>query len=151
MHLEEWGANAGVANAASHLLKKAGDLFGHTFSRATHNGVKHFLAKIGATSMKAIGAAVAVITELLFTSYQLATWKGKLKDKVKESLDKWEEQTFETVKEDLVKLREENIDTIRKIADDIAHSFDSEKPEDIDKCKEDYLYAKKIGKEIGIE
>ena len=145
------GANAGVANAASHLLKKAGDLFGHTFSRATHNGVKHFLAKIGATSMKAIGAAVAVITELLFTSYQLATWKGKLKDKVKESLDKWEEQTFETVKEDLVKLREENIDTIRKIADDIAHSFDSEKPEDIDKCKEDYLYAKKIGKEIGIE
>ena len=49
------GANAGVANAASHLLKKAGDLFGHTFSRATHNGVKHFLAKIGATSMKDMG------------------------------------------------------------------------------------------------
>ena len=49
------------------------------------------------------------------------------------------------------KIQEKLGDEAGKIADDIAHSFDSEKPEDIDKCKEDYLYAKKIGKEIGIE
>lgn len=145
------GANAGVANAASHLLKKVGDLFGHTFSRTTHNSVKHFLSKIGATSMKAIGIAVAVVTELLFTLYELTTWKGKLKRKIAEGLDKWREETLGIVLEDLAKLREENVDTIRSIADDIAHTFDDVKADDIEKCQEQYIYAQQIGKSIGIK
>lgn len=144
------GANAGVANAASHLLKKAGDLFGHTFSRATHNGVKHFLAKIGATSMKAVGATVAVVTEILFAVYELTTWKRKLKSKVSTGLDKWQEDTIDIVKEDLEKLRESNIETIRGIANDLAHTFDDIKSENIKECTEQYIYAKEIGKKIGI-
>ncbi|MCF0194161.1 MAG: dynamin family protein [Bacteroidaceae bacterium] len=145
------GANAGVANVASHLLKKAGDLFGHTFSRATHNGVKHFLSKIGATSMKAVGAAIAVVTELLFVAYQLATWKGTLKNKISKALVKWEDETCVTVIEDLNKLKEENINTIRQIADKIAHTFDDVKAENIDECYEHYQYAQKLGKELNIE
>ena len=101
--------------------------------------------------MKTVGATVAVITEFAFTAYDLATWKGKLSGKIKESLDQWQKRTYDEVKEDLKKLREENEITIRKIANDIAHSFDSEKPKDIEKCQEEYLYAKKIGIEIGIE
>lgn len=145
------GANAGIANAASHLLKKVGDLFGHTFSRATHNGLKHFLSKIGATSMKAVGSAVAVVTELLFVAYQLAIWKHDLRKKVSEGLDKWQVETCTMVIEDLAKLREENIETIRIIADDIAHKFDEEKPDNIDESVDHYKYAKKIAKEIGLE
>lgn len=145
------GANAGIANAASHLLKKAGDLFGHTFSRSTHNAVKHFLSKIGATSMKAVGVAVAVVAEILFISYELATWKYKLKNKVSDGLKKWEKETIDMVKVDLVKLREENIETIRCIADDIAHTFDDVKPENIDECADQYNYAQQIGKQLGIK
>lgn len=145
------GANAGVANAASHLLKKAGDLFCHTFSRATHNSVKHFLSKIGATSMKAVGVAVAVVAELLFLVYELATWKSKLKSKISKGLDKWQEETLDTVKDDLFKLRKENIDTIRTIADDIAHTFDDVKADNIDECQKHYMYAKEIGLSIGIK
>lgn len=145
------GANAGVANAASHLLKKAGDLFGHTFSRSTHNGVKHFLSKIGATSMKTVGAAIAVVTELIFMGYDLVTWKGKLRSKVSEGLDKWKDETLGIVLNDLSKLKEENIDTIRTIADNIAHSFDDEKADNIDECYEHYIYAQGIGKSIGIK
>lgn len=145
------GANAGVANAASHLLKKAGDLFGHTFSRSTHNATKHFLAKIGATSMKAVGMAVAVVTELLFLAYELSTWKRKLRNKIQEALDKWQSETIDIVITDLAKQREENIQTIRKIADDIAHSFDDVKPENIDECTEHYIYAQELGKKLGIK
>lgn len=145
------GANAGVANAASHLLKKAGDLFDHTFSRATHNSVKHFLAKIGATSMKAVGAAIAVVTELLFIAYQLATWKWSFKKKISKALEKWQEETYSTVIKDLNTLKEENIETIRRIADDIAHTFNEEKPQNIDECYEQYLYAQKLGKELNME
>lgn len=144
------GANAGVANAASHLLKKSGDLFGHTFSRATHNGVKQFLSKIGATSMKAVGVIVSVVTEILLVVYDLSTWKRKLKDRVSEGLDEWYGDTIEDVKEDLEKLRESNIETIREIADDIAHTFDDIKPENIEVCTEQYVYAKEIGNKIGI-
>lgn len=145
------GANAGVANAASHLLKKTGDLFGHTFSRATHNGVKHFMSKIGATSMKAVGAAIAVVAELLFIAYELATWKMRLKNKTSEGLKQWLAETSSIVIDDLAKLREDNINTIKTIADNIAHTFDEEKPDNIDVCYEQYLYAKRIGKELGIE
>ncbi|MGM9797038.1 MAG: dynamin family protein [Parabacteroides sp.] len=145
------GANAGIANAASHLLKKAGDLFGHTFTRATHNGLKHFMAKIGATSMKAVGAAVAVLTEILFLIYDFSTWRGKMKDKIKEGLDKWKEETIGIVIEDLHKLREENITAIKQIANSYREAFDKERPTDLDKCFEQYEYAKEIGKQIGIE
>lgn len=145
------GANAGVANAASHLLKKAGDLFGHTFSRSTHNGVKHFLKKIGATSMKAVGVAVAVVAEILFTAYELATWKRKLKGKVSDGLRKWQEETIAMVTKDIEKLKEENIETIRKIANDIEHTFDDDKSENIDVCTDHYIYAQQIGEKIGIK
>lgn len=145
------GANAGVANAASHLLKKVGDLFGHTFSRSTHNGVKHFLSKIGATSMKAVGMAVAVVAEILFVVYDLAIWKHKLKSKVSEGLKKWQKETLDVVTKDLAKLREENIQTIRKIADDIAHTFDDVKSENIGECTDHYIYALQIGKKLGIK
>lgn len=145
------GANAGIANATSHLLKKAGDLFGHTFSRATHNNVKHFLSKIGATSMKAVAAAVAVVTELLFVAYELATWKKKLKNKVAAGLEKWQKDTIDIVIDDLHKLREENIETIRTIAEDIAHTFDDVKADDVDECFEQYIYAKELGEKLGIK
>ena len=145
------GANAGIANAASHLLKKTGDLFGHTFSRGTHNALKHYLSKIGATSMKAVGSATAVVTELLFAAYELTTWKIKLRKKIGKGLDKWQDETCKIVIEDLAKLREENIQTIIKIADQFAHSFEEEKPANIDKCIEEYNYAKSIAKRIGIE
>lgn len=142
------GANAGVANAASHLLKKAGDWFGHTFSRSTHNGVKHFLSKIGATSMKTVGAAIAVIVELLFMTYELATWKGKAKKKVSESLKKWEAETLPTIIDDLQKLRKQNVETVSKIAYDIETSFGDVKPKDVDKCIADYELSKQIGREL---
>jgi len=145
------GANAGVANAASHLLKKAGDLFGHTFSRSTHNGVKQFLSKIGATSMKAVGIAIAVVTEILFVVYELATWKSKLKGKISDGLIQWQEETLDMVTTDLVKLREENIETIRNIANDIEHTFDDVKSENIDECTDHYIYAQQIGKKLGIK
>lgn len=145
------GANAGIANAASHLLKEAGDLFGHTFSRTTHNGLKHFLAKIGATSMKAVGVAVVVIAELCFVLYGLATWKGQLKKKISDGLKEWKKDTVPTIIEDLSKLREENIDTVRNIANDIANIFEDVKCDDIDECTENYHYAQQIGKKIGIK
>lgn len=145
------GANAGIANAASHLLKQAGDLFGHVFSKGTHNGLKHFLSKIGATSMKAIGAAIAVVTELLFLVYDLATWKKTLCKGVNKGLNKWKDETNKVVIDDLLKLCDENKKTISSIADDFAHMFDDEQPTDIDKCREEYEFAVTIGKQIGIE
>lgn len=145
------GANAGVANAVSHLLKKVGDLLGHTFSRSTHNGIKHFLAKIGATSMKAVGVAIAVVAEILFIAYKLATWKRKLKGKITDALKQWQDETLSIVTTDLAKLREENIETIKNIANDIKHTFDDVKSENIDECTDYYIYAQQIGKKLGIK
>lgn len=111
------GANAGIANAASHILKEVGDLFGKTFSRETHNALKHTLSKIGATSMKAVGAAIAVVTEVLFMVYDLSTWKWKLKKKIGKGLDKWNVNTTPSVINDLDKLQDVNIRTVNDIAD----------------------------------
>lgn len=140
------GANAGIANAASHLLKKAGDLVGHTFSRSTHNGVKHVLSKVGATSMKAVGVAVAVLIELAFDLYDIATWQGRLKKNTCKAIGKWKEETLPTVVKDIRKLKEENIQTIRDIADEML--AEAEPVVSSGKGMADYEMSKRIGKEL---
>lgn len=142
------GANAGIANAASHLLKKAGDLFNHTFSRATHNGLKQTLSKIGATSMKAIGVAIAIIVEIGFLAWELSTWKNSLRKSVRQGLDAWEKECVPEVIEDVNKLRDENIDAVKNIASEIENTFEKEKPIDIESCQKHYQLAKEIGNSI---
>ena len=94
---------------------------------------------------------MAVVAEILFALYELATWKDKLRSKISSGLKKWQKETLDTVVEDLSKLREENIDTIRNIANDIANTFEDVKCEDIDECTENYHYAQQIGKKMGIK
>lgn len=120
------GANAGVANAASHILKKVGDFFGKTFSRETHNALKHTLAKIGATSMKRVGGAIAVLMELLMVGIDLSTWKMIARSKVKSAMDKWEKDTVPSVVNDLLELEKENISTLEEISKNYLNYFDDE-------------------------
>jgi len=143
------GAGAGVANAASHGLKKVGDLFGKTFSRSTHNSLKHFLSKIGATSAKAVGAAVAVFIELLIIAIDLATWKMKLRKKVRESVGKWKSEALPQVLRDIDKLEEENIETMYEIARDFERSYDETKPTDVEECYKQVELSRSIGKKLG--
>lgn len=109
------GAGGGIANAASHGLKVIGKWFGHTFSRSTHNAVKHALSKIGFTSTKVLGAAAAVLVEALIVVWDFATWKSSLRSKVKDALKDWRNDALEPIKEDMKKLEDENISTMRKI------------------------------------
>ncbi len=142
------GANAGIANAASHLLKKVGDFFGKTFSRETHNALKHTLKKIGATSMKAVGAAVTVVLELAFVAYEYSVWKSKLKKKVAKGVDEWAKEAKDGIVSDINKLRDKNIETVLQIADEIEHSFDGEKSQDVEQCLKDVRLSEMIGKTI---
>lgn len=135
------GAGAGVANAASHMLKKAGDLIGKRFSRETHNALKHYLAKFGATSMKAVGASVAVLLELAFDIYDISTWKGKARKEVDKALSKWKEETKTNILSDLKKLENENKSLIEEIANETLHAFDNEQPQDYQKAYNDSIIA----------
>ena len=126
------GANAGIANAASHLLKKMGDFVGKTFSRSTHNALKRTLAKIGATSIKRLGGAIAVLTELLVMTYELSVWKSKACKKLEKAMDKWKREVEPLIVDDLKKLKQQNIDTVIEVAEQHAHAFDDEKPASAD-------------------
>lgn len=130
------GAGAGVANAAKHLLKKTGDLFGKKFSRETYNALAHALKKIGFTSVKAIGNAVTVIIEVAQVIVDYSTWKLKLKRQVRKGLDEWYEKTVNTVTKDLENLKTENIETLRGIIDEIASAYELEAEEIIDNMPE---------------
>ena len=120
------GANAGIANAASHLLKKIGNTFGKTFSRETHNALTHTLSKIGATSMKAVGAALTVIIELFMINLDYHTWKRKMKPKIHEAVENWRDETLPTIISDLEELKNQNISTIETIADDFSNIFEND-------------------------
>lgn len=130
------GAGAGVANAAKHLLKKAGDLFGKKFSRETYNALAHTLKKIGFTSVKAIGNAVTVIIEVAQVIIDYSTWKPKLKKQVKKGLGEWYEKTVDTVTKDLENLKTENIKTLKDIINDIASTYELEAEEMIENMPE---------------
>lgn len=120
------GANAGIANAASHLLKKVGDFFGKTFSRATHNQLKHFLSKIGATSVKRLGGVIAALTEIIMFTYEAKTWKNKACKKVNKSLQEWQEETEREILKDLSELEKENCSTVNEISNMYATMFNDE-------------------------
>jgi len=117
----------GIANGAKHLLKKVGDLFGRTFSRETHNKLASTLSKIGATSAKAVGMAVAVGIELLSMAVDFVTWQGSLKKKVTKGVEKWHDEVLTAIKDDLNDLKKENltlqderISGFRKIIDSMS-------------------------------
>lgn len=130
------GAGAGVANAAKHLLKKTGDLFGKKFSRETYNALAHTLKKIGFTSVKAIGNAVTVILEVALVIIDYSTWKPNLKKQVRQGLNKWYEKTVDTVTKDLEKLKAENVKTLKDIINNIASSYELEAYEMIENMPE---------------
>ena len=142
------GVNAGIANGASHLLKQVGDLFGKTFSRETHNSLKHFLRKIGATSMKAVGAAIAVVVELVFVLYDYATWKQKLSKKVHEGVEAWTKEVVPGIQCDLIKLKEKNIETVREIAIEIENTFEEDISHDADYYLSQVRLSETIGKQF---
>lgn len=117
------GAAAGIANAASHGLKQLGDIFGKTFSRETHNALKHAIKKIGLTSTKALGLATAGLVELASIGIEYATWKHTLIAKVKKGLGRWENDILSLIQQDLKKLEQVNIDTITEISETYAAAY----------------------------
>ncbi len=143
------GSGAGIANAASHLLKKIGELFGKTFSKETHNMLKHILSKIGATSMKAVSLAISIILELLVEIVDYNTWQQKLEKKVIKAVDKWKKDTIPKVNNDLDVLCKENKNVINEIANNFETSFDDERPKDMEKCKKDAELSNIIRLKIG--
>ena len=110
------GAGAGIANAASHTLKQVGDFFGKTFSRETHNALKHVLAKLGLTSTKAVSAAVVVFIDALVFAVDLATWKARLCHGIEKVSEKWAKDVKDVTLKDIDKLRADNI----KLLEDLA-------------------------------
>lgn len=109
------GAGAGIANAASKLLKKVGGWFGKTFSKRTYNTLEHVLAKIGLTSTKTLGAIVSAGIEAVIVSIDYATWKQRLTSKVNQCIDHWAKDTKELVDTELQTLETENVALVEKI------------------------------------
>ena len=50
-------------------------MFGKTFSRETHNALKHFISKVGLTSSKAISAAAVLVIDAVVAIVDPTTWK----------------------------------------------------------------------------
>lgn len=117
------GTRAGMANLASHTLKKIGDAFGRTFSRETHNALKHTMAKLGLTSTKAISCAVAIFIDTLVYVVDLATWKAILIGSIKKVVKKWNKDVKEVTLVDLNQLKKTNIDNLKEIIDIAAKEF----------------------------
>jgi len=142
------GANAGIANAASHYLKVIGKRFNKTFSKETHNALKHYMAKFGATSMKAVAVALVVFVEIAFAAYDIARFKSKFKKATDKSIAKWKDETLPLYLKDLDKLEDENIDTLRQIASEFENNIVS-KPEDVDleRCFQHVLLSQQIRKD----
>jgi GTPase SAR1 family protein len=138
------GIRGGAANAASHTLKFVGNWFNKTFSKQTHELVQRWAA----SAAKMTGVAIAVVTEILFDAYDVATWKRKLTQKVKEGVGKWEEDTTPMVIKDMDELMETNISTLYAIAKQMEDSIEETSSTDIDMCKKNVLLSESIKKQL---
>lgn len=142
------GSGAGVANAAKHLLKKAGDLLGKKFSRETYNALAQTLKKIGFTSVKAIGNAAAVIIEFAQVIIDYSTWKPTLKKEVKKGLGEWYEKSVDTATRDLENLKTQNIKTLNDIINDSASRYEMEADKMIENMPELIALKAEIHKKL---
>lgn len=111
------GAGAGMANAASHLLKRIGGLFNHTFSRETHNALKHIMKKLCLTNSKILGPAISATLELVSAAVDVTTWKGSLKKGIHKGMAEWKEESIRLFTEELDKLEEQNIASIQQCSE----------------------------------
>lgn len=140
----------GIANASKHLLKKFGDLFGKTFSRQTHNKLASTLSKIGATSAKAVGFAVAAIIEAGFIIYDIVTWQGKLIKSVDTGVEKWYEEVVSITLKDLSELKEENIRLLDEEANGWIAALDTKDSDNnTDNTEELKILLDGVKKELG--
>ena len=127
------GAGAGIANAAKHILKKAGDFF---------------LKKIGATSIKGIAIMAGAIIEVGFVIYDYSTWKSKLKNKVSEELDGWYNNTLEMVLKDLNESKERNCNEFVGIINEMADIYDLQSNAFAEKVPELMLLRKAVHEKL---
>ena len=112
------GAGAGSANFASHALKVIGDKFNHTFSRETHNALKHLMSKIGLTSTRNLTMGMAGLIELASVAYDYGTWKNKLRQKVRKNVAKWETDMQTDISKDLSVVEADDILRLHERAND---------------------------------
>jgi len=131
----------GIANGAKHLLKKIGDFFGHTFTRDTHNKLASTLSRIGATSAKAVGMAVAVVLEIVFITYEAATWQKNLKKKTTEGVEKWHDEVINALQNDLNELKRENLVLLDERISGFQEIIDNVNENDLDDKRIDELTA----------
>lgn len=124
------GAGAGIANAASHMLKKVGNVFGKTFSKETHNALKHFLSKVGLTSTKAVSVATAVVIDAVVAIVDLTTWQKTLEGAIKKAADEWCKDVKDVTIKDIEKLKSENLKNLEEIACDMEEALTIEESED---------------------
>ena len=108
------GSGAGMANLASHVLKKIGDTWGKTFSLSTHNALKHTMSKIGLTSTRTLSCAVAVIIDGLVYIADMTTWKMRLCAAIKKVVKKWNDDVEGITTNDLQLLKDENVNNLRE-------------------------------------
>ena len=73
----------------------AGDFFGKTFKRETHNVLIDY-----------------------------STWKSKLKNKIGKVINEWYTDTLEAVRNDLKELKKQNIDTLKSIIEEETSKYD---------------------------
>ena len=88
------GAATGVGNLVKMGVKRAGGMFGKTFSR-------EFYAQIGKVFTKrvvqAMTVAVQVVVDLALYALEANRWQGQLIGKVEEVVDKWEKDVLAEV------------------------------------------------------
>ena len=105
------GAATGVGNLVKMGVKRAGGLFGKTFSREVYTQIgKVFTKRV----VQAMTVAVQVVVEFALYALEANRWQGKLIGKVEEAVDKWEKEVLAEVGSSMIpEYRKTNRENVR--------------------------------------
>jgi len=145
------GSAAGVANAASHALKKAGDLFGKTFSKSTHNALKHLIKKVGLTSARALTSVAAILVDTVGYTVDALTWQMILKQRIVTSAEKWAEELGGMVINNLQEMENQNKETIRQMIQETEETLTvipEESKQDLEQLKKNMEVLNRLEQEV---
>lgn len=132
------GVSAGAGNLAKMILKRAGGLFGRTFSRQVYDNIGRTFTK---KFVQGLNVAVYLVIETIGYLHQVSTWQAKFKKEIPKAITKWRDEVYKDLSgKQIQDILDANLKGVHDVYDsiirDLEFSLNSGNPaEEIERMK----------------
>lgn len=117
------GVSAGAGNLAKMVVKRAGGLFGKSFSRQLYDNIGRTFTK---KFLQKLNVAVYIIIETIGYLHHVKTWQAKLKKEIPKAIKSWRDEVYEDlIGRQIQEMTDANLNGVHVVYDSIIRDLES--------------------------